>query len=106
VTTATEASPLAGVSFALDGETFTCQGRWSQLRFSDLVRRARDAAGGDPLAQLVIVAETFLMLLGPDEYDRFAHHVAGHGTTEQTVTAIVEHLNEQIVRRLNGRRPR
>ncbi|MGH3275992.1 MAG: hypothetical protein ACRDNZ_16910 [Streptosporangiaceae bacterium] len=103
--TAALASLLEGLAFSLDGEEFTCEGALSLFRLSDLARRARQAADGDPEARLVLVAESFRMVLGDGEYARFAAHLAGHGTPDHVVAGIAEHLDEEIARRL-PRRPR
>ncbi len=83
--------PLAGVSFALDGEVFHCEGNPSSFRTGDLARRARQA---DPADLLALTAESFLMVLGPAEYERFTRHVIEHGTPEEVIGEIAGYLNE------------
>jgi hypothetical protein len=84
--------PLAGLSFELDGETFTCDGTVRVFRLSAMTRAAR---AGDQEAMAAIMAESLFMALGADEYARFYEHTNTHDTPDETVIDIMTWLNEQ-----------
>jgi hypothetical protein len=88
------ASPLEGVSFGLDDETFTCHpvSGGSMFHLTDLARQAHD---GDVSAEMAIVPETFLRLLGAAEYQRFTAYIREHDTPDEVVMEIFEWLAEQ-----------
>lgn len=87
-----EATPLAGLSFELDGETFTCEGQVKVFRLSAMTRAARS---GDQEALAAIMAESLFMALGEAEYARFYEHTDAHDTPDETVIEIMNWLNEQ-----------
>jgi hypothetical protein len=89
--------PLSGVSFTLDGVEFTCNGRWSSFVNSDLASRALRA---DPAALLALTAESFLLVLGRAEYERFTRHVIEHETPEPVIADIAAWLNDQAAGRV------
>jgi hypothetical protein len=91
--------PLEGVSFTLDGETFTChpdRGA-SGLRMAELARQSRR---GDVEAGLAASAEGFRLALGGDEYARFVDYAEEHDTADETLLAIGEYLDEEARKRM------
>jgi hypothetical protein len=94
---ATPAEPaedvLAGYTFSLDGDEFTCGGgTGSSFRLS---AAARDARAGDEAAEMSMLAEAFAQCLAPEEYTRFARHLDEHGTPDEVVIAILTDIGEE-----------
>src|SRR5262245_13251404 len=85
-------SPLEGLSFELDEETFTCHpdsGGGSTFHLTELARQALD---GDVGAEMSIVPTTFLKLLGAAEYARLAAYIHDRDTPDEVVMEIFEWL--------------
>jgi hypothetical protein len=93
---AEEPNPLAGISFTLDGEQFHCRGKVKLFEMSNSARLARD---GDVNAQAALFAESLMMALGTEEFDRFQAHVRDHDTPDDTIIAIAEWINKQAEER-------
>ena len=96
-------NPLDGFTFTLDDVMFTCLGRLSILRLSDLARRVSgsgaDLEDAPPQVQASMIgsmSETLLMALGPPEYQRFIDHCDKHHTDDLVIIDIVQMINEQI----------
>jgi hypothetical protein len=86
--------PLASISFTLDGEEFRCLGPGNAWHMSEL---ARQAAAGDGLATLSLMAQSMYEALGPAEYQRMQEHIEEHKTPDETLTAIMEYVNEEAL---------
>ena len=89
-------NPLAGVTFTLDGVTFSCAGGLRMLDVSELAETA--AAGLDSRDPAAVAAITqFLRLaLGDAEYRRFRAHTREHGTPDEVILDIIAGLNEEL----------
>jgi len=89
-------NPLAGVSFTLDGEEFTCEGQPDLLDMSELALLAAQATDiRRPEAQASIAA--FLqMAFGPREYARFRMHTRSNRTQPEVILQIMAGINEEL----------
>jgi len=89
-------NPLAGVSFTLDGEVFSCNGEPDLLDQSELALLAASATDiRRPEAQAAIAA--FLqMAFGPQEYARFKWHTREHRTRPEVIMSIMAGINEEL----------
>src|SRR5690348_8957858 len=86
-------TPLDSIKFTLDGVEFTCNGQSaSSFKISEMARQFRD---GDDAAALAITAESFLMILGQEEYDRFVAHVLEHKTPDEVLQELGEYLGDE-----------
>jgi hypothetical protein len=95
----TPSNPLEGISFSLDGVSFHCQGQIRLFEISDSARLARQ---GDQAAQASLFAESILMALGQEEFDRFRVHIRDHDTPDETIISIAEWINGQAEARAAG----
>lgn len=60
--------------FELNGKTFACSGQISVLDISELGRLASQGVDSETPEGIAIIANLFLSLLGPAEYQRFREH--------------------------------
>jgi hypothetical protein len=93
--------PLEGVSFSLDGETFTCHPDPESKTFR-LAEMARLSRGGDNEAGMALAAEGLLVMLGQAQYNRFVTHIEEHETTDDAVYDIAEWLDSQARERVEA----
>lgn len=82
------------ITFTLDGELFTCQGDVTILDISEYARHADLDA--DATGAAAVVAEFFANALGAVEYRRFRRHVREHGTSNDTIIAIMQGIIEDV----------
>jgi hypothetical protein len=91
----TDANPLDGVTFDLNGETFTCYGRVSMFRMAETARRlAATQAAGENIG-MAMAAESMHEALGAAEYARFVDYFIAGGIGDDVIMAIIQDINDQ-----------
>ena len=101
-----ETSPLAGLSFRLDGVEFSCQGDLSILEVAELARVSVSGGDMEEAAKLGLIAEQFRAAFGPAEYARFREHCAAYHTANSVLLTILADINTEVqnaVERAAGR---
>lgn len=94
-----EDHPLEGVQFTLDGKVFTCHPQRDASSFH-LSILAQEARRGDASAEMAAMAESYLAILGQDEFDAFASHIEKHNTPDEVVGDILNWLHDEAERRV------
>jgi len=91
-----ETSPLAGLSFTLDGLVFRCEGDLSILEVAELARVS--VTGGDmsEAAKLGLIAEQLRAAFGDAVYARFREHCRAHNTPNSVMLTILGDINEEV----------
>lgn len=89
-----------GLSFELDGVTFTCHGYFDSQDLAELAAPLLDAKAGwmDPEA-LGAVATFYRTIMGEDTYRAFARHRRTHRTPASVVSAIMTDMIGELTSR-------